>query len=191
MGEAVIIEYASIEPVPWKNGRGVTRNLFDDGGENGEWSWRVSIAEISGEQPYSSFPGVRRTQVSLGPGGVDLTIDGSTSAIPPGGVISFDGEAEVSARPECAGFLDLNIMVRRSMWAAEVETIEGPVLASRAHGTHGAPSDSGFSVLVALDDGCTLGRRTLRRLDAALLSRGATPGLGGRFAVARFARVAA
>ncbi|MBN9611927.1 MAG: HutD family protein, partial [Actinobacteria bacterium] len=69
---STLIDYARVTPTPWKNGRGVTRILCDDSGAglgtdaSSEWSWRISIAEITGTQPYSPYPGVHRSQVALG-----------------------------------------------------------------------------------------------------------------------------
>jgi len=110
MNAPLVVEYSAIPPTPWKNGRGVTRNLFDDATDAGVWTWRVSIAEITGTQPYSPYPGVRRGQVALGPGAVDLRIDGRDLVLDPEEIVVFDGEAEVTASPREAGFLDLNVM---------------------------------------------------------------------------------
>lgn len=98
-----VVEYSAIPPTPWRNGRGITRNLFDDATDAGTWTWRVSIAEITGTQPYSPYPGVRRGQVALGPGAVDLRIDGREVLLDPEGIVVFDGEAAVSASPREAG----------------------------------------------------------------------------------------
>jgi environmental stress-induced protein Ves len=176
-----IVEYTAIPPTPWKNGRGITRNLFDDATETGEWTWRVSIAEITGTQPYSPYPGVRRGQVALGPGAVDLRIGGVPFVLEPEGVIFFDGEDAVDATPRAEGFLDLNVMTRRDAWrndvriAADPEVIEG---------------DGAVVVLVALSTDASVDGRALQRLDAVRMPAGAAADLRGRYAIARIARSA-
>ena len=170
------VDYAAIEPRPWKNGRGITRNLFDDADAADRWTWRVSIAEITGSQPYSSYPGIRRGQVALGPGPVDLTINGGTTRLDPEGIVTFDGEDDVAALPAEEGFLDLNVMTRRDAWTADLQITE--------EGSAGAGDDE-VVVLVALDDGCTVDGRTQRRLDAAQVLPGSSSTIGGRFLQAR------
>lgn len=177
-----LVDYAQIEPRPWKNGRGVTRNLFDDSSGAEDWTWRVSIAEITGTQPYSSYPGLRRGQVALGPGDVDLTINDRTVTLAPEGIVTFDGEDAVTARPSEVGFLDLNVMTRRDAWTAEVEIIDGGIAAAR---------DEQIVVLVALGLDCAIDGRRLARLDTAALRSGASATLEGRFVSARLSPASA
>lgn len=174
------VDYAAISPQLWKNGRGITRNLFDDSDRDGAWTWRISIAEITGSQPYSAYPGVRRGQVALGPGDVQLTINGEPTLLPVEGIIVFDGEDEVSATPHEAGFLDLNVMTRRDTWAATVELAGGVEAVEAGEGE--------LVVLVALEDDCTIDDRPRRRLDAAKLGESSSVVVGGRFVLARLRR---
>jgi environmental stress-induced protein Ves len=177
-GPMEVVEYHSISPTPWKNGRGVTRNLFDDATESGAWTWRVSIAEITGTQPYSPYPGVRRGQVALGPGAVDLRIDDREVLLDPEGIVVFDGEAEVTATPREAGFLDLNVMTRRDTWESDVSRVEDP-------GVIDAGDE--FVVLVTLGDSALVDGTPLARLDGVKLAAAASAEFRGRFVVARIA----
>jgi len=186
MSTSVFVDYAAIDPQPWRNGRGVTRNLFDDADAAGHWTWRISIAEITGTQPYSAYPGVRREQVALGPGDVALTIDGREELLHPEGIVVFDGEAEVVATPSEEGFLDLNVMTRRDAWTSEVRIV------TAAAGAEASVLDAGDAdvvVLVALADGCSVDGRTRDRLDATMLASGGPSTVAGRFVVARLHRV--
>ena len=177
---STLIDYAAITPTPWKNGRGVTRILCDDsdGDPASPWSWRISIAEITGTQPYSPYPGVHRGQVALGPGDVRLNLNGRPTLLRVEQVIEFEGEDEVSATPLAAGFLDLNVMTRRDAWRSDVEIFRGTEL--------GVDAD-GIAVLVALDDRCTIDGHPRRRLDAARLVGGSSSALSGHWALARLA----
>ncbi|MFD6699489.1 MULTISPECIES: HutD family protein [unclassified Microbacterium] len=175
-----ILEYAALVPRAWKNGRGVTRILFDDADAADAWTWRISIAEITGTQPYSAYPGVHRGQVALGPGSADLVINGRAVTLAVDDVIAFDGEDEVAATPCEAGFLDLNVMTLRDTWDSTVQVIDAPTVSAEPGGP---------TVLIALDDLGTLDDRPLARLDAALLEPGTACTLRGRFVVARLRRI--
>ncbi|MDL9980038.1 HutD family protein [Microbacterium sp. ASV49] len=181
MSTPTYVDYALIEPRPWKNGLGVTRPVFDDADAAGAWTWRVSIAELSGTQPYSSYPGVRRDQVALGTGGVDLTINGRALHLAPEQIVTFDGEDDVSARPNHDGFLDLNVMTRRDSWSVDIELSDAPAVTS---------GDRSTVVLVALRDDCVVNGHTRNRLDAALLRPGGSLALRGLFVRARLTPIA-
>ncbi len=58
---------------PWKNGGGVTRTLAQGGHDAaGVAGWRVSLADIVQNGPYSSFAGQTRHSLILAGQGVDL-----------------------------------------------------------------------------------------------------------------------
>lgn len=175
-GSPIFVDYQAIPPQPWRNGRGITRSLFDDADPQGRWRWRISIAEITGTQPYSAYPGIRRAQVALGPGGVDLTINDRTVRLEPEAIVVFEGEDDVAATPTEVGFLDLNVMTRRDACSAQVEIIQGPVVAAVEGET---------VILVALDDRCTIDGRGRHRCDAAMLTRAGSAKLTGRHVLVR------
>ena len=55
----------------WRNERGWTREIHRHPEGAAEWAWRVSIAEIDHDAPFSAFPGVDRELVLLhGNGGM-------------------------------------------------------------------------------------------------------------------------
>lgn len=171
-----IVRYADLPPQPWKNGKGFTRTLFSDAiASNDEWTWKISIAEINGTQPYSAYPGIRRGQVALGPGAVNLEIDGQIKLLPVEGTIVFEGEDDVVATPASEGFLDLNVMGLRRAWNPSVEIVESPVLECR---------DSCVQVLVALEDTCTVNAHAFSRLDSTMLTNSAEMQSSGRFVLA-------
>ena len=171
-----IVRYTELPPQPWKNGKGITRTLFSDATKAaGDWTWKISIAEITGTQPYSPYPGVRRGQVALGPGAVELVVNGQQLLLPVEGTIVFDGEDDVSATPESAGFLDLNIMGLRDMWEPSVEIVQSPVLGF---------VESSIQVLIALEDTCAGNGQAFSRLDSLLLTESTEQQFSGRFVLA-------
>jgi uncharacterized protein len=61
------IDPLTIRPVAWKNGGGVTRELVHGGG------WRLSLADIDHDGPFSDYPGVERFFAVVAGDGVELT----------------------------------------------------------------------------------------------------------------------
>ncbi|GAA1409443.1 hypothetical protein AUR04nite_24520 [Glutamicibacter uratoxydans] len=176
MTKLPIVRYADLPPQPWKNGKGITRTLFSDASESsGEWTWKISIAEITGTQPYSHYSGVRRGQVALGPGAVDLVLNGRQVLLPVEGTIVFEGEDDVSATPHSEGFLDLNVMGFRECWNPAVSIVDSPRLQFE---------DGVLQVLIALEDTCTLNGEQLSYLDAAQLLEDSPIEASGKFVVA-------
>ena len=85
----------------WRNGLGWTREIHAASRPAGEgWDWRLSIAEIEADGPYSIFPGVQREQVLLAGDGLALEFgDGSERLLaPPHGRQRFSGDVAVQAR---------------------------------------------------------------------------------------------
>lgn len=82
----------------WKNGSGVTVELARAGSAE-EYDWRLSIATVTTDGPFSLFPGYRRVTSVLDGAGMKLTVDGrSSGALRPFTAFAFDGDS----RTECA-----------------------------------------------------------------------------------------
>ena len=63
-----IIRYADLQALLWKNGGGVTREIARKE-VGGEIEWRLSIADVAAEGPFSAFPGMQRILTVIdGPG---------------------------------------------------------------------------------------------------------------------------
>ncbi|MDF3836776.1 HutD family protein, partial [Cupriavidus basilensis] len=67
----------ALAPQPWKNGGGVTREIaaWPEGAGMGDFQWRVSVADIAADGPFSAFPGIDRQIVLLEGAGVRLQAD--------------------------------------------------------------------------------------------------------------------
>lgn len=97
---------------PWRNGGGRTRELLA-GPDPSHWRFRVSVAEIDADGPFSVFAGVQRWFAVVEGAGVELTIDGRreqvTSKSSP---LPFAGGAVTACRLLDGPTLDLNLMLR-------------------------------------------------------------------------------
>ena len=94
MGErSRVIPANEYQRVRWKNGLGWTREIarFPD---TGDLDWRLSIAEIDADAPFSAFPGVDRELVLLEGNGLRLRFDDGdvVELHPPHERLRFAGE---------------------------------------------------------------------------------------------------
>jgi environmental stress-induced protein Ves len=120
-----LIHYPQLLATPWKNGGGVTREIFSDppGATLDSFLWRISIADVSCSGPFSVFPGIDRVIVLLDGDGMHLEFaDGRnhdlTSSLTP---YRFRGEEPVHAHLAGAPSRDLNLMLRRDAVEGDVE----------------------------------------------------------------------
>src|SRR5450830_1793080 len=75
---STLIPFASLTPSPWKNGGGSTTEIAVEppGATLHSFEWRLSLASIAHDGPFSHFPGVDRSLALLdGPG---LMLDSAT-----------------------------------------------------------------------------------------------------------------
>lgn len=105
---------------PWRNGAGTTRHIVSLQGGN-ELQWRISAADVTGNQAFSDFPGLNRTTALIQGAGVDL-VEGPLClrmhAL--GDTATFPGEW--TPQPELVdGPVQLwNVMTRRGHFDARV-----------------------------------------------------------------------
>ena len=61
----LLIPYAGLESAPWKNGGGSTTEIAiaPPGAGLDDFDWRISLATISEDGPFSVFPGIDRTLI--------------------------------------------------------------------------------------------------------------------------------
>ena len=116
----------------WKNGLGWTREVLRWPGGEGDWDWRVSIAEVDKPGPFSSFPGVERELMLLSGEGMRLDFDDGESVElrPPHGRHRFAGERALQAELFNGPTQDFNLMWRRERVEATLlhRPLVGPML---------------------------------------------------------------
>ena len=117
--------------VPWRNGAGVTMEIVV-GGDPLDWDWRLSLATVAGDGPFSAFPEVVRQLVVVEGIGMVLTVDGIDVACRPDAVVVFDGGAVTSGRLVDGPVRDLNLMVRRGRASLRLSVVTGPAAVAGA-----------------------------------------------------------
>ncbi|MDB5917522.1 MAG: HutD/Ves family protein [Massilia sp.] len=114
----MLIAFASLAPVPWKNGGGTTTEIIAEppGAQFHDFDWRISLATILQDGPFSVFPGVDRTLALVEGPGLVLDIDDSRFALDEmDAVIEFAGESAVRASLDGGPTIDFNVMTRRAV----------------------------------------------------------------------------
>ena len=103
--------------MPWRNGRGETAEvaISPTGATLDDFDWRVSMARIDGDGPFSIFPQTDRTLAVLRGDGLCLSIAGSSplELTRDSEPLSFPGDVAVGATLLGATVTDLNVMTRR------------------------------------------------------------------------------
>jgi environmental stress-induced protein Ves len=113
---------------PWRNGGGVTREVIvhPAGADLASFDWRVSIAEVASDGPFSAFPGIDRLMAVLSGAGVRLEVEGAASVtVRPGDPpAAFPGDARTSGFLLDGPIRDLNVMTRRGAAFARMRRLE-------------------------------------------------------------------
>lgn len=171
---ATFLAHECLRATPWKNGGGSTTEIavappdagFDD------FDWRVSLATITADGPFSSFPGIDRSLMLVEGDSVQLTLDGARkvhlNAAQP--MLWFPGEAAVHAQVRGVT-TDFNVMTRRDRCRHQLEKITAPGRLVRR---------SEMTLLFIAGDGAVLARGggqqfALARHDALLLDADDAP----------------
>lgn len=115
-----VISLARTQPQVWHNGGGTTRELLA-WPSPARWQWRVSVAEIVQDGPFSAFPGVQRW-IAVTRGGVLLRFAAHQVMLEPGSApFSFDGGGAPYCELLDRHAQDLNLMVRHDAGSATME----------------------------------------------------------------------
>jgi len=114
--------------MPWKNGGGSTTEIAvsPDGARIDAFDWRISMAAVAADGPFSAFPGVDRTLAVLDGAGLLLHGLGPEPqrlqrATPP---FAFPADAAVSATLLGEPIIDLNVMTRRGRFTSRVRRLD-------------------------------------------------------------------
>ncbi|MFI5709290.1 HutD family protein [Kribbella sp. NPDC051620] len=119
VGAARILTPDAVNPVPWRNGAGSTRQLVDDPA-----GWRLSVADLEQDADFSYFPGLDRTFLPL----VDvlLLIDGERRPVARGTATEFPGEATVAMELVAGPGQAVNLMTIRGSSSGALTAISRP-----------------------------------------------------------------
>jgi environmental stress-induced protein Ves len=183
--------------MPWKNGGGSTAEIAiaPPGASVAQgFDWRLSIATIEGDGPFSAFPGYARTILLLAGKGMVLTVAGQAPhaldrAFAP---FRFSGEAATDCRLLDGPCEDLNLMVAQDRFAAEtaIWTAGAAWIAPQPAAATLVFVCRGEITLAAADGDIVLGTRDTLVLDAGTQATLRHASAGATALVARLAETA-
>ena len=169
----ILLRAADRVASPWKNGRGVTREVAvhpRDAALDG-FAWRVSLATVHAPGPFSHFPETDRTLAVL-EGRMSLTIEGARRELgPESAPIAFPGDVPVEAQIGSDPVTDLNLMTRRGRTQGVIERVRltAPIEINPS------PTTLLFAPLAGLEVTFANGAHTLGALDALEFGLGDAP----------------
>ena len=112
-----ILRSADYHRMPWKNGGGETREIavWPIGAALAELEWRVSLATVAADGPFSIFADVTRTLCVIQGAGIELQVEDEPARVlqTRSEPCTFDGAAPAHAVLIDGPIVDLNVMSRR------------------------------------------------------------------------------
>lgn len=161
--------------MPWANGRGTTIEMIREDGPDGGLLWRLSMASVIEDGPFSSFPGIERNLTVMSGPGFDLVGAGRITAAPLRPV-AFPGDVPIAASGVTAPCEDFNVMTARALPLPVVQVVDSGEVA--------AP-EGGLLAIFALGTGTVAGRAA--HTHDLIVSHEKTRLIGGPFIVVRLA----
>lgn len=125
---ARVIEKALFRDMPWANGMGITTELYAHKNEQSDHVlWRISMASVSSDGPFSHFAGYDRILVLIEGSGLKLSHqDGTehclTSAYQ---LATFPGDVATHATLMDGPVQDFNVITDRSAYRSTVTIVSG------------------------------------------------------------------
>ena len=110
-----VLRSSDYQRMPWKNGGGITTEIWKAISPDGEMLWRLSIADVASDGPFSEFPGIDRWIMLIEGKGMELAIDGQVRRIADSfEPFAFSGDARTDCRLLAGPIRDFNLMMARS-----------------------------------------------------------------------------
>ena len=116
----------SFQTLPWRNGLGSTVELLaETPNKNEVFSWRLSIASVANDGPFSDFSGYDRTLLLLEGSGITLNKPNGIFKVLNSSLdyANFKGEDLIDATLHNGPIKDFNIMTLRSICTSSVTAI--------------------------------------------------------------------
>lgn len=165
-----ILKASERKPMPWKNGGGETIEIAVHPADASleTFDWRLSIATVAVDGPFSTFAGIDRTIAVLTGDGMDMRIDGEPQRLTPETApFPFQGDSKTEAWLIGGPVRDLNIMSRRTTLRHRMERFD--IAEPTCIDTEGG------ECLVLVLDACRMGDGALEAFDVARLAPSTAP----------------
>jgi len=123
-----LIDLDTRPSAPWRNGNGKMRVVATEPHDSIDldFGWSISVAEVSKNSPFSSFPGIDRCVALLTGHGMRLTSDAphfDHRLDEPFRPFHFAGESPVVAELIDGPVTNLSVLVKRNLWRVTLATL--------------------------------------------------------------------
>lgn len=124
-----LLRQAEYKQMPWQNGGGVTTEVARHPAE-GAFDWRVSMARVEADGPFSAFPGIERSLAILAGEGLALALDEAPAVHLTAASAPWRFAADLPCQAALLGgpVLDLNVMTRSWRYTHRMTRLTGPGL---------------------------------------------------------------
>lgn len=110
--------------MPWANGGGTTAEVLVHPVGTESWDWRLSLADVASDGPFSALPGIDRLILVAEGAGMHLTVGSTTHRLTTDDdAFAFDGGADTTCRLVDGAITDLNLMLRRGHAAGRLHRV--------------------------------------------------------------------
>lgn len=146
-----LIDQKRFRAMPWANGRGVTTELYvHKDARTGRMLWRLSIAGVDSDGPFSHFAGYDRVLVLLDGVGVTLshgdgTVDRLSRAYE---IATFPGDVATQATLTDGPIKDFNLIADRASYRTAVAVVPPETTSVSVNSNHFAIFAAGNDLLV-------------------------------------------
>ncbi len=122
-----VVRAADHRVMPWKNGGGETAEIAvsPQGAAIDTFDWRLSMATVATDGPFSAFPGIDRTLAILDGEGIRLAVEGQAPVVLTRRSEPHHFAADAAASADLVGgvVVDLNLMSRRGQALHRMERL--------------------------------------------------------------------
>ncbi len=114
-----IISPSAFSVMPWKNGGGMTREIIkvEDGSAI---LWRLSIADVASDGPFSAFPGLARILTVIAGDGLRLQTPADVLLAQPLQPVSFSGDWPITCTRLSETVRDFNVIFDPAIVSSQV-----------------------------------------------------------------------
>ncbi len=175
-----ILKYGSYREMPWRNGRGMTREIAREPRAGEDFAWRLSLAAIDGGCDFSLFAGHRRALVLVEGTALRLRFrgHGACSLGPAMRTVRFEGDWKTHCALPEGPCTDLSLIVRKGSAERGSCIVRAPVVLGIRSARRLVVPRELYGALFALEGSIAISesngsrRRLLRARDTALLPPG-------------------
>jgi environmental stress-induced protein Ves len=125
LGSIQIIRQADLHPEPWKNGGGITRQICSETAEEG-LLWRLSLADVSSDGAFSTFPNMMRVLTVVQGAGIDLYGADTALVAAPFKPLRFDGAMSLDGVLRDGKIVNFNLIHHAQHIRSDVTVLHGP-----------------------------------------------------------------